>query len=339
MDVERFVRQRSQTWESLSALVDQAGGKAERLGPAELLRLGRLYRAAAADLAIARRRYTSEPIVRSLEMLVGRARPLVYGSVAERGTITRFFARDYWVRIREGGKTLAAATFLLFVPALVAALWGALDPEHASAFMPGVFESLGERETGTDLGIAPAEQAALSSFIFTNNIRVTLLAFALGITFGLGTAFVLISNGILLGVLGGLATAAGNGDVFIEYVVAHGVLELSCIVVAGGAGLRLGWAIVDPGYRRRSEALRTEGRAAVETVLGTAPWLVLAGLVEGFITPEGLGLGPMLVIGFLLGAIYWALVIWRGKPDTPDDVSSEQRAGLRPEIRSDARSA
>ncbi|MEX2394230.1 MAG: stage II sporulation protein M, partial [Actinomycetota bacterium] len=192
--------------------------------------------------------------------------------------------------------------------------------------------------TGTDLGIPPAEQTALSSFIFTNNIRVTLLAFAAGITFGLGTAFILVSNGVLIGALGGLATAAGNGDVFVEYVVAHGVLELSCIVVGGAAGLRLGWAIVDPGYRTRAEALRTEGRATVELVLGTMPWLILAGLVEGFITPEGLGLAPMLIVGFLLGAIYWALVVWRGRLVGAVNDASEQRARLGTEIGSDARS-
>jgi hypothetical protein len=76
----------------------------------------------------------------------------------------------------------------------------------------------------------------------------------------------------------------------------------------------MGWALVSPGHRRRGIALATEARVAVEIVLGTAPWLVLAGLVEGFITPRGLGLGPVIVIGATLGAVYWALVLWRGRP-------------------------
>ena len=94
----------------------------------------------------------------------------------------------------------------------------------------------------------------------------------------------------MLGVVGGLAIGAGNGRPFFELVTAHGVLELSCIVVSGAAGLRLGWAIIDPGNRTRGEALREEARAAIEIVLGTAPWLVVAGLVEGFLTPSGTGL-------------------------------------------------
>jgi len=97
------------------------------------------------------------------------------------------------------------------------------------------------------------------------------------------------------------------------------VLELSCVVVASAAGLRMGWALVSPGRRRRrGVALAAEARVAVEIVLGTAPWLVLAGLVEGFITPRGLGLGPVIVVGVTLGAVYWALVLWRGRKPADD---------------------
>jgi len=125
-----------------------------------------------------------------------------------------------------------------------------------------------------------------------------------------------LQNGIMLGVVGGLAIGAGNGHSFFELVTAHGVLELSCIVVAGAAGLRLGWAIIDPGNRTRGEALREEARAAIEIVLGTMPWLVLAGLVEGFLTPSGTGLTVVTAVGLSLGAIFWGLVLWRGAPAT-----------------------
>jgi uncharacterized membrane protein SpoIIM required for sporulation len=99
----------------------------------------------------------------------------------------------------------------------------------------------------------------------------------------------------------------------VELVTPHGVLELSCIVVAGAAGLRMGWSLIDPGRRRRGQALAEEARAAAELALGTAPWLVLAGLVEGFVTPAGIGLGPALAVGFALGAVYWGLAWRRGR--------------------------
>jgi uncharacterized membrane protein SpoIIM required for sporulation len=129
------------------------------------------------------------------------------------------------------------------------------------------------------------------------------------------TVLVIAFNGVLLGTVLGLAVGSGNGHRFFELVVAHGVLELSCIAVAGMAGLRMAWAIVDPGHRRRSTALRIEARAAVEIAFGTAAWLVLAGLVEGFVTPAGLGLAVNAVVGGALGGVYWMLVVIRGGPD------------------------
>jgi uncharacterized membrane protein SpoIIM required for sporulation len=117
---------------------------------------------------------------------------------------------------------------------------------------------------------------------------------------------------VLLGAVAGLAWGAGNGRPFAELVVAHGVLELSCIVVAGAAGLRLGWSLIDPGRLPRSLAVRQEARRAVLIALGTAPWLIVAGLVEGFLTPSGLGLANAIGIGVTLGVVFWGLVLWRG---------------------------
>jgi len=160
----------------------------------------------------------------------------------------------------------------------------------------------------------------MASQIFTNNIFVTFEAFAGGLLLGAGSLYVLLQNGVMLGVVGGLAIGSGNGRPFFELVTAHGVLELSCIIVAGSAGLRVGWSIIDPGNRTRGEALREEARAAIELILGTAPWLVVAGLVEGFLTPSGTGLPTVLAVGFSLGAVYWGLVLWRGAPAEPEPV-------------------
>jgi uncharacterized membrane protein SpoIIM required for sporulation len=168
---------------------------------------------------------------------------------------------------------------------------------------------------------------------------VTFLAFAGGIAAGLGTAFVLIYNGSFLGAVAGLAIGAGFGSEFVELVTAHGVLELSCIAVASAAGMRMGTALVLPGRMSRSKALVLEARESVAIILGTAPWLVLAGLVEGFVTPAGVGLPAVLGVGFSLGALYWGLVLWRGRAprEDPDAEELEAGAGLRGEIRADAR--
>jgi uncharacterized membrane protein SpoIIM required for sporulation len=222
-----------------------------------------------------------------------------------------FLTHGYWRRIRERPALLAISALLLFGPMIVAGLWSWDDPGAAGALVPSTGEAVARpRPEGSDLGLSRGERASFSAEIFTNNIRVTFAAVAGGISFGLLTAGVLLFNGVLIGVIVGLGVAAGNGSVMLELIVPHGVLELSCIVVAGAAGLRMGWALVDPGRRPRGQALAIEARAAVELALGTALWLVVAGLTEGLVTPLGIGVGPALAVGFGLAAVYWALA-WK----------------------------
>lgn len=275
-----------------------------------------MYRSAAADLAAARRQFPNELAVSRLEQLVSRARHVVYDAEGRRESVRTFFGRTYWRRIRERPAVLALSALLMFGPALLGGVWGVRDPGAASRFVPSQYRSVTEPRTGgTNLGLSPGESSQAATSIFTNNIRVTLFAFAGGITLGLLTGYVLVFNGVLVGTLMGLAFNAGNGESFTVLVTPHGVLELSCIVVGGLAGLRMGWAIIAPGHRRRIVSLQREARAAAELALGTAPWLVLAGIVEGFITPSGLSLPAALFVGGSLGAIYWGLVLLRGGPE------------------------
>lgn len=314
MNVDRFLAERQPLWNELLELVAAARNKPERLGPQGVRRLGELYRSSAADLALARRKFPGDPVVRRLEELVGRARNLVYDSPTRRGSSVSFFATGYWQRVAERPLALAVAALLLFGPALLAGAWALRDPAAAIGVVPGQFRSAAEpREPGRDLGLSVEQQAAFSSQIMTNNIRVTFVAFAGGVALGLLTAAVTVYNGTFLGAVGGLAIGAGGAVPFFELVVAHGILELSCIIVAAAAGLRLGWSIVEPGRRKRVDALVEEGRKTVEMILGTAPWLVIAGLAEGFVTPAGLGLPLVLMVGFGLGGLYWGLVVWRGR--------------------------
>jgi uncharacterized membrane protein SpoIIM required for sporulation len=273
------------------------------------------YRATAADLALARRRFPSDPVIYRLEQLVQRGRQAVYHTTPKTATLREFVSHGYWRRVRERPLLLLCAGLLLMLPMFLAGYWAWRDPGPASGLAPESYQAVTEpRESGQDLGISVDEQSELATQIFTNNIRVALMAFAGGILLGLGTLYVLVYNGILIGAIAGLAVGAGNAEPFFELVLAHGVLELSCIIVAGLAGLRIASAIVDPGNRERGRALREESRAAVELMLGTAGWLVVAGLVEGFITPAGNGFTAALVVGVSLGVLFWGLVWWRGAP-------------------------
>lgn len=316
MNLDRFLREREPEWSELDRLMkDARGGRPERLGPDGVRRMGALYRSATADLAWARRRVPGDPVVARLEGLVGRSRILVYDAEPGRGSVKSFFGTGYWQRVRERPVPLVLAALLLFGPAALSVVWALQDPGAASGVVPGALRSVTEERSGSnDLGLSAGQQAEFSSMIFTNNIRVTILAFAAGILVCLGTVFVLIFNGVTLGAIGGLSIGAGNGERLLVLITPHGVLELSCIVVAAAAGLRMGWAIVVPGTRSRGQSLKVEARRSIEIVLGTAPWLVLAGLIEGFVTPTGLGVPAALAVGFGIGSAYWALLWWRGSP-------------------------
>jgi len=314
MKVDRFISEREGDWRALDELLLRRGRRGRRLrrGAPDVLGLGALYRGAAADLALARRGHPGDPVVVRLESLVARARQAVYAEEPRRGSMRTFFARTYWLRVRERPLALALAGALLLVPALLAGAWALDDPGAAVGIIPGEFR--GAVEPAGDTGMTTAESTAFSGTVMTNNIQVTFLAFAVGILLGLGTALVLVYNGATLGAVAGGAIANGNGADFAEFVTAHGIIELSCVAVTAAAGLRMGYAIVAPGPRPRGEALVEEARSAIAIVLGTVPWLILAGLIEGFVTRAGFGLVPGIVLGVGIGALFWTLVIVRGRP-------------------------
>ena len=310
MNVERFISEREGDWRELDGLLRRRRSRGRRSVP-DVLRLAALYRGVAADLALARRGHPGDPVVTRLESLAARARQAVYADEPRRGSLRAFLGRTYWLRVRERPRTLALAIALLVVPALLAAAWSLADPGAALGLIPGEFR--GAVEPVGDTGMTPAESAAFSSAVMTNNIQVTFLAFAAGILAGLGTALVVAYNGMIVGAVAGGAIANGNGAGFAEFVTAHGVIELSCIVVAATAGLRIGHAIVAPGARTRSRALVEVARPAISIVLGTIPWVILAGIIEGFVTRAGFGLVPGIVLGVGVGATYWTLVVVRGR--------------------------
>jgi uncharacterized membrane protein SpoIIM required for sporulation len=317
MNLEAFQRERGPQWRELDRLLDTGGTRPERLGAGGILELGRLYRASVADLALARRRFAGDPVLERLERLVLRARPVVYGERARRGSLLAFVSRGYWRELREHRATLAVALVAMFAPALLSAAWAVHDPGAAIGLVPAAYRGAADPHV-RHLPTGAASQAGLASSIFTNNIQVTFLAFAGGLALGAGTLLVLAYNGLLLGTLAGLTIQAGTFSVFVRYVAPHGLLELSCISVAGAAGLGLGRAIIEPGLLTRGESLRREARKAVALVLGTAPWLVLAGTVEGFVTPRDLPLGAALAVSVTLAAIYWSLALTRGRRLGPD---------------------
>ena len=130
----------------------------------------------------------------------------------------------------------------------------------------------------------------MSAMIMTNNIQVAILAFAGGITFGLLTVYILIYNGLIIGALAAIFWNYGNSYVFWAFILPHGVIELIAIFIAGGAGLLMGYKLFVPGPFSRASHLKTQAKRSVMLMLGTVPIFIIAGIIEGFITPGSFSL-------------------------------------------------
>jgi uncharacterized membrane protein SpoIIM required for sporulation len=183
-----------------------------------------------------------------------------------------------------------------------------LLPPEAQAMI----EMIENQELWTD--IPWEERPFASSFIMRNNIQVAFLAFGSGVTAGLVTIWVMVFNGLMLGGITGLTAYYGIGFDLWTFVIGHGVIELSVIFIAGGAGLMLGWSIINPGLLRRRDALALAARKAIRLVIGCIPLLVIAGTIEGFISPsEVLPWQVKWTVGIVSGIILYAYLFFAGR--------------------------
>ena len=167
------------------------------------------------------------------------------------------------------------------------------------------------------VGVAPA---SLSTFIFINNVRIALLSFAAGLALGIGSIYFVAQNGLLLGTLAGAYQAAGKAGIFWPLILPHGLLELTAICIASGAGLRMGWSLIEPGDRTRGQSLVAEARDAVFVMVGVVPAFGMAALIEGFITPSGINHALSITLGVVVAAAYVVVLfvpLRRRRPPAP----------------------
>jgi uncharacterized membrane protein SpoIIM required for sporulation len=333
--LDRFLAERTPDWNELDDLLQRGGPGANRLTVPELLRLGTLYRASASDLAIARRYFTGTPGALRLQNLVARAYGVVYGRVQRDDTFASFFSHSVWRRIYECLHWVRLAMILLIVGVLAGTIWALHDPSSASSLLPGVHVTAHTK--GGFYGLPISGRGGLAIEIFTNNILVSCLCMLGGFTCGILTSYLLLYNGTIIGILGALEWRAGGFSSFLRLVVPHGLLELSCVSLAGGAGFLIANALIDPGKRSRRDALAAVTPQVGACTLGFITFLVAAGLTEGFITPWDLSIFPALALGVVLAGAFWIAVLWRGRPSRRSDATSESRASFERQIRAYAR--
>ena len=289
MNADEFYQSRKKEWASLSTLVERAQKNVSGLSPREVGDLASLYRAASSDLALAKRDFPRHQVTQYLNQLVARTHAILYqGEPLALRRLWEFAARGFPRLFRETFIFTFAAFLMFLIPAIVAGVSVGRNPASAQWLLPAEVHDLipivENRELWIDMPIN--ERPYISAFIMTNNIRVSFLAFGSGLTAGLLTFWVLVTNGLILGGLLGLTGYYGLGWELANFVIGHGVIELSVIFMAGGSGLMLGWAILRPGLMRRRDSLARAARTSVRLLLGAVPMLVVAGAIEGFISPS-----------------------------------------------------
>jgi uncharacterized membrane protein SpoIIM required for sporulation len=316
MQVEQFVAERGAAWAELEELVARGTGRPNKLTPAEIHRLGALYRSAAADLALASRSWPDAAGTLRLHGLVVRANQLVYSKAARSDTVGEYLGRRLWQRIRELRGCLALSAAILVGSIALGALWAVVEPTAAAGLLPAGARITAHTKGGF-YGVSIPGRSGLASLIFVNNLRVSILALAGGFTGGLVTSYFLAYNGALFGALGAFEWKAGGLGSFLSLTMPHGLLELSCVAIAGGAGFVIAKALIDPGLKTRAEALEASAPLIASAVLSVATLLLVAGTTEGIITPLDLPTPEALAVGLALAGSFWGMVIWRGGPDAP----------------------
>jgi uncharacterized membrane protein SpoIIM required for sporulation len=278
---------------------------------ANAIEIGRLYRSVTAEAA-SLEEDTSVDSVR-LRSAITEGYRYVYGAQPFTDGFKTFFGSTFWLAIARRLRLIRWIMIALVVFAGLGALWAALDPSGAATLVPDIFgDALDPGSTGTASQMSPGEHVQFAQELFINNFRVTLMAFVVGIAFGLPSIYLLAYNSVLLGVVGQLLVAQGDGVFFLELVAGHGPIELTSIALGVAAGFAMGWALVDPGLRSRGQALREEASYAIVIAVGTAPWLLLAAVIESFVSRVGLSAAPVVAVGLVTVVIFWRLVWVRG---------------------------
>lgn len=316
-DVEESRRR----WARLAELIAEADLRGLRVLDAEELdEFARLYRQAVADLATARSRGRDHRTIGYLNDLVGRAAGLIYGGRARRRIRpVRFFFGDIPRTFRKTWHFTAAAFLASVLPALAVYMASAVNPAWADAlFMEGLAELVQDflsRDVPPGQYFADAQSLIgadnLSGAILVNNVKVSLGAFALGITAGLGTLYMMIYNGLMLGAFTGVFAHHGRLIDGIGIIAPHGFLELTAIFMCGGAGFLMGWALISPGDRLRLDALGEAARTAVVLLAGALVMIGVAAVIEGFVSPQTTGVLAANDTRIMVGLVVWLVAgVW-----------------------------
>lgn len=304
-----WLEKRKSHWTRLDALLDQCRSQGlKSLGRDDLRDLGLLYRQAASDLAVLRADSSATHFAQYVNELLSRAHNIIYSGhrTSYTRSVLRFFDETYPEIFQRNLRYVLVAFILFLGGGVIGTLVTLQDPDFQLKILgPQMIQTIqrGEMWTHSILAIKPLA----SSGIMTNNLSVAFTTFAAGITAGLGTIYMVVFNGILMGVISTACNQAGMSLKLWSFVAPHGALELPAIFISAGAGLRLAAGMLFPGVMPRRESLVAAGGEAVQLLLGCIPMLFVAGIIEAFVSPTDLA--PALKF-LLAGSLFTLLCLY-----------------------------
>ena len=308
MTLGAFVRKNRPRWQQLEGMLELMEGRSPRSRQRSFLQeLSAAYRATTGDLAFAQTHFRGTTVLLFLHQLVARAHNQIYRARAvSLGDVVLFFRREIPEAVRRHLLAVNWAA-LIFVTGVMLGLTAVqFDERAASIILPtSILDSIysGHMWTGPLFSVVPAPVA--STMLFTNNISVALLAFAGGLSFGVVTFWILFFNGVMLGMVFKLCANYGLLTALMAFIVTHGFLEISAIILAGGAGFVVANALLQPGDYSRRDALSIQARSGVRMAVAAVPALIVAGCLEAFVSPSTLPFAVKAVIGITMGLSFW----------------------------------
>ena len=322
MDLDAFVAVHAPAWDRLDALSAR-----RRLSGAEVDELVQLYQQAATHLSVVRSAAPDPALAGRLSRTVAVARSRVTGaSEPPWRELARVALVSFPAAVHRARRWALASAALTVVVAVAAGTWVAGDPRVQAALGS---EAEIDQLVNNDFENYYSEYAAgsFAARVWTNNAWVAALCIALGVT-GVAVVYVLLQNAVNVGVTGGLMAANDRLDLFFGLITPHGLLELTAVFVAAGAGLRLFWAWVDPGPLPRGQSLAREGRSMVVVALGLVVVLAVSGVIEAFVTPSPLPTWARIAIGFVAWAAFLVYVGVLGRRAAESGETGDLRAEL-----------
>jgi uncharacterized membrane protein SpoIIM required for sporulation len=318
MNLAAFIETRRPQWKELEALLEQVEGSGLRsLDDAQAVEFARLYRCTASDLNQAQTFVAGDATVTYLNDLVARCYLVIHAR--ERASfreLVRVLFLQYPLVFRRYFRHFAQATLILTVGAVFGFVASYFDRTVARGFLlPADMPMIQPGQEGG--AMSTGELAGFSGFLFRHNVSVTLAAFALGLTLGIGTFWLLFENGVLLGVLAAVFIEAGELTAFCTGVLPHGVLEIPAILLGGAGGFLLAQGLIRAMPWPRREELARTGKEALWLVSGCVPLLAAAAVLEAVVAraPDALlNSGFKLVVAGLFGVVfvtYILLVGWK----------------------------